>query len=335
MLKFAIVGFGGLAKCHYNNVPKVMEAHPDIKLVALCDIDPKAFESQTETNLGANETKLDFTGLNIYYSAEELLEKEELDFIITAIPTHEHSRIACMALNKGIHVFSEKPMARTLEQAKDMIEAAKKNNKVLMIGQCIRYWPEYAYAKKAVASGEYGKVLRADFWRLSCFPKWCWNEWYSKAEMSGGAILDLHVHDVDYISYVFGRPKSVTSKVTNFVGEHDSVVTAYEYDDKTVNATGDWSNPTSFPFTMDFYIHFEKAVLSFKAGVLTLYPENGDAQIITTDGTDAYVNEIVDFVTCVKENRWSDINNPETAYQSLEIALAEKTSGFENRTVEL
>ena len=334
MLKFAIVGFGGLAKVHFKNVPTVLKAHPDAKLVALCDIDPKAFETQTETNLGGNSASLDFTGLNIYYSPEELFEKEELDFIVTAIPTHEHSRIAVMALNKGIHVFSEKPMARTLKQAQDMIDAAKKNGKVLMIGQCLRYWPEYQIAKKIIDGKEYGKVIRAAFWRLSSFPKWCWNDWYSNAEWSGGAILDLHVHDVDFINWAFGRPKSVSSSVTNFMGEHDSVVTDYEYDGVTVTATGAWNMPVGYPFTMDFLIHFEQAVLEYKAGVLTLYKE-GEKEVLTTDGTDAYANEVIDFVQCIKENRWSDINNPDTAYQSLEMALAEKISGDENRRVEL
>ena len=335
MLKFAIIGFGGLAKVHFNNVPAVMKAHPDIKLVALCDVDPKAFETQTATNLGSNDTKLDFTGLNIYYSAEELFEKEELDFVITAIPTHEHSRIAIMALNKGIHVFSEKPMARTLEQGREMTAAAKANGKVLMIGQCLRYWHEYQIAKEMIDSGKYGKVIRAAFWRLSAFPKWCWNDWYSKAEWSGGAILDLHVHDVDFISWAFGRPKSVKAATTSFKGEHDSVVTDYEYDGMTVTATGAWNLPTCFPFTMDYLIHFEKAVLEYKGGVLTLYPEEGEKETIATNGTDAYTNEIIDFVQCVKDNKWSDINNPDTAYQSIEMALAEKVSAFENRRVEL
>ena len=337
MLKFAIIGFGGLAKVHFNNIPIVSKTHPDIKLVALCDIDPKAFETQTETNLSATNISLDFTGLNIYYSAEELFEKEELDFVITAIPTHEHSRIAVMGLNKGVHVFSEKPMARTLEQGREMIEAAKANGKVLMIGQCVRYWDEYRIVKKFIDSGEYGKVLRAHYRRVGTFPKWCWNDWYQNAEWSGGAVLDLHVHDVDFISWAFGRPKSVKSIATSFKGEHDSVVTQYEYDDKTVTAVADWSMPVTFSFTMEYVVHFEKATVEYKGGVLTVYPEEGEKEIIPSncDFNESYVNEIIDFIQCVKDNKWSCINNPETAYQSIEIALAEKTSAAENRIVKL
>ncbi len=335
MLKFAIVGFGGLAKLHYGNVEKVQKAHNDIKLVALCDVDPDAFKSQAELNIGSTNLNLDFTGLNIYNSAEELFEKEELDFIITAIPTFEHARIAVMALNKGIHVFSEKPMARTLDQAKEMIDAAKKNNKTLMIGQCVRYFPEYVYAKELMDEGKYGKVVRANFSRLSAFPQWCWQQWYSKEEWSGGAALDLHVHDVDFISYAFGRPKSVSSTVTNLEHTHDSIVTNYEYDDKTVVATGDWSLPTGFTFSAEFMIHFENAALELKDGVLTLYKNDKTKETITVEPKDGYVEEVVDFITCIKEGRWSTINNPDTAYQSLEIALAEKLSGDKKEKVVL
>ncbi|MBO5021692.1 MAG: Gfo/Idh/MocA family oxidoreductase, partial [Clostridia bacterium] len=298
-------------------------------------IEPKAFETQTETNLGANDTKLDFTGLNLYHSPEELFEKEELDFVISALPTYEHSRIAVMALNKGIHVFSEKPMARTLEQGREMIDAAKKNNKVLMIGQCLRYMHPYQIAKEYIDNGKYGKVVRADFYRLSMFPVWGWNNWYSNDDWSGGAVLDLHVHDVDFINWAFGRPKSVKTTVTNFKGKHDTVSTDYEYDGVTVTAMADWSLPDVYPFTRAFRIHFEQAVLELNSEGLILYTETGEKEVIATNGLSPYANEMIDFVQCIKENRWSTINNPDTAYQTIEIVLAEKISGDEKRSVNL
>ncbi len=337
MLKFAIVGFGGLAKAHFGNIEKVKEAHPDIECVAICDIDAEAFTRGTEMNIGTVEAP-DLSAYRLYTSAEELFANEELDFIISAIPTLEHSRIAVMAMEKGIHVFSEKPMARSLEQAKDMIDAAKKNNRTLMIGQCVRYFGSYSRAKEIIDSGEYGKVYRAEFKRLSMFPGWCWNEWYAKDEWSGGAALDLHVHDVDFINYIFGKPKAVTSQATNFDHIHECISTMYEYEDgKIVTCTGDWSLPKSYPFTAAFLIHMEKAALELRRGQpLTLYKADGTVeQVEIKPGPDGYVKEVVDFINCIKEGRWSTINNPDTAYASLEIAMAEKKSADTNEKVYL
>lgn len=334
MLKFALVGFGGLAKVHFGNIEKVKEAHPDIECVAICDVNPDAFTASAELNIGSVEA-YDLSAYRLYTSPEELFENEELDFIISAIPTFEHSRVAVMALNKGIHVFSEKPMARSLEQAKEMIDAAKKNNLTLMIGQCVRYFPSYAAAKKIVDSGEYGKVVRADFKRLSAFPQWCWQQWYSKEEWSGGAALDLHVHDVDYINYLFGKPKSVVSTATSFEHVHECISTTYEYEDgKIVTATGDWSLTSSYPFTAAFLIHMEKGVLEVRPGqALTIYKNDKTSELVEKVEVDAYVEEVVDFITCIKEGRWSTINNPDTAYASLEIALAEKISADKKERV--
>ena len=139
MLKFAQIGFGGLGKVHYNNIAAVTEKTGEIELAALCDIDENQFKRQTETNLGKNEVSLDFSGIHLYTDYKEMLEKEELDFVITALPTYLHAEVAIYALEKGNHVFSEKPMALRVEDCEAMIEASRRNNVKLMIGQCLRF----------------------------------------------------------------------------------------------------------------------------------------------------------------------------------------------------
>ncbi len=334
MLKFGIIGFGGLGKVHFNNYQFVKE-HKDIKLVAICDVEESAFKSKTSTNLGEDSSVLDFTGINLYNDACEMLEKEELDFVISALPTYLHEKYAVMAMEKGIHVFSEKPMALTFEQGKHMLEVSKKNNVKLMIGQCVRYFPHYVKLKEIIESKEYGKIIDAEFNRLSLTPVWGWQNWFMDESLSGGAVLDLHVHDVDFINYVFGRPKAICSIATNQVSRHDSITTLYYYDDVAVTARGSWGESDSFDFHTPFRARFENATIECIEGVYTVYPQGGEPFNLEVGTEDGYVAEIIDFINCIENDTESKINPPESSLQTIEIALAEKKSADSMEVVKL
>ncbi len=322
MLKFAIIGFGGLGRLHFRDVEEFSNLAGDLQLVALCDVEESAFTKEVKTNLGGENSALDLSAYRLYQDVEELLEKEELDFVITALPTYIHEKIVVMAMEKGIHVFSEKPMAINLEQAENMLAVSKKNNVKLMIGQCLRFWPAYVALKDAIDSGKYGKVCRAEFTRMSARVDWSWQNWLQDMEKSGGAALDMHVHDVDFINWAFGMPKSVTSFSTSLVTENESMVTRYEYEDMLVTSKVDWELPKNFPFTAEYLVRFEKGTLVLKGGVLTLYTNEGN-EVIELPTDNAYSMEVVDFIDCIRKDRESEINPPEASLESLRLALAE------------
>ena len=328
MLKYAIIGFGGLGKVHFRAYPEIKEkACTQIKLTALCDIRQSVFQSQTATNLGNGNVNLDLSDYHLYYSIDELLEKEELDFVVTALPTYLHAEVAVKILNRGIHVLSEKPMALSLEEAESMVAAAKANDRKLMIGQCCRYAGTYIQIKKMIDSGEYGKVIRAEFTRISPTPIWGWENWFVDESKSGGSILDLHVHDVDMIHYIFGMPKSVSSFATNYKAKHDSVVTRYEYDDVLVTSVGEWGCPSNtYPFQSGAFVKMEKATVELKGGKLTLYPEEGTVQEIPFETFSTQAAETIDFIDCIVHDKTSAINPAEDTLQTTRIALAEKRS---------
>ncbi len=257
---------------------------------------------------------------------KELFVKEKLDFVITALPTYLHEKVAVMAMERGIHVFSEKPMALNAEQAEHMLKVAEENHVKLMIGQCVRYFPEYVMLKEFVDSQKFGKVIRADFTRISPTIGWSWQDWMLDETKSGGAVLDLHVHDVDFIQWVFGMPKAVSSVATNYKSRHESISTVYHYDDVLVTATSDWSMPAGFQFAAGFTVRFEKATIIKNAEGLKCYPEEGEPYLLEVPAVNGYVEEVVDFIHCIKENKESAINPPEASFRSLQIALAEKRS---------
>ena len=98
-------------------------------------------------------------------------------------------------------------MALTVTDCDRMIQAARKSGKILQIGHCVRFWPEYAKAKEIVDSGKYGRVVAAMFQRLGAAPGWSVDNWFINEKRSGGVALDLHIHDTDYVQYLFGMPK--------------------------------------------------------------------------------------------------------------------------------
>ena len=311
MLKYAIIGFGGLGKVHFRAYPEVREkACTEIKLTALCDIRESVFHTQTATNLGDEKADLNLSAYHIYYSIDDLLDNEELDFVVTALPTYLHAEVAVKILNRGIHVFSEKPMALSEAEAESMVAAAKANHRKLMIGQCCRYEGKYVKLRELIDSGKYGKVLRAEFTRISGSPIWGWENWFMDESRSGGAILDLHVHDVDMIHYIFGMPKSVTSYATNYKCKHDSVVTRYEYDDVLVTSVGEWGCPAGV-FTgggSGAFVKMEQATVVIKGREMMLYPEGGTATEVTYPMNNDYADEVIDFIDCVVNDKISAIN---------------------------
>ena len=328
MLRFAIVGFGGLGKLHFRCYPEVKaQVNDAIKLVAICDIEDSAFTSQTATNLGNESTDLDLKNYTLYKDVDEMLEKEELDFVITALPTYLHEEIGVKIMKKGINLFSEKPMAITYEKAENMVKVSKEMGVKLMIGQCCRYEPKHIKIKELVDSGELGKVVRAHFERGGTAPKWSWRNWFMDGTKSGGEALDLHVHDVDLVNYIFGMPKAVCSVATNYISEHDSMQTFYYYDNAVVTSLVDWSHTQQGISRGVFsYLRFEKASVKCEKGVLMVYPDEGDAYEIPLDSVNDYTAEVVDFVNCIINDTVSTINPVEETLKSTKIAFAEKLS---------
>jgi predicted dehydrogenase len=331
MLNCAVIGFGGLGKVHFGNLSK-MENEGTVKIAALCDVEESQFTKKTDTNLGSDNTETDLSKYNLYTDYKKMLAKEKLDFIVSAVPTYLHAEVACAAFSAGVNVFSEKPMAISLADADKMLGASEKSGKMLMIGQCLRYWPEYVKLKEYIDSGVYGKIVRADFSRLSSTPLWSWQNWYMDEAKSGGAALDLHVHDVDTVNWLFGPPSAVFGAATHNVSKFDSISTNYIYDDKTVTAVGDWGFQKDFGFFMKFLARFEKADVEMGADGFKVYTADG---ILTPEIKlgDAYYSEVSDFINCLNENRKSAVNLPESSLATLEIALLEKESALRGEII--
>lgn len=330
MIKYALLGFGGLGKLHFKNLLKLNEKHKDISLVAICGADKKTLTENTKINIGSTVLdNVDFSKYSFYDTVDELLENEELDFVISALPTVMHKESAVQVLNRGIHIFSEKPMALSLEDCEEMVESAKRADKVLMIGQCLRFSGLYEKVKEYIDNKTFGKVLRAEFKRYSCLPTWTFNNWILDRSQSGGCPLDMHVHDVDIINYFFGMPKSVSSYSTHNKVEFESIFTTYEYDDVFITSAADWGLVQQLPFESRLFISFEKAVVEIVNDKITVYT---DEETFTpdVDNEDYFYKELDEFIKCVKSGKNSKISDCDSVKNSIKIVMSEIKSAENN-----
>mgnify|MGYP002682496840 CR=1 FL=1 len=127
------------------------------------------------------------------------VKQEHPQIQVIMMSGHATIETAVEATRIGAMDFLEKPMALSIEECDEMIAAAEANDRLLFIAQCIRFWPAYEKLAEMIKSGEFGKVVSAKFTRLSPTPTWSQDNWLMDTSLSGGALTDLHVHDVDFI----------------------------------------------------------------------------------------------------------------------------------------
>ncbi len=330
MLKVGLIGIGFMGRVHLDNYIRLESEGFPIRLKAICDLDEKKFKGIfVDGNMEVGKGNYDFSRYDLYTSFEEMLMDEELDFIDICLPTYLHAEATVKALNRGNHVLCEKPMALNTYECGQMIDAAKRNDRLLMVAQCLRFWPEYEYLKECVEGEKHGKVMSAYFFRGGNPPIWSYQNWMLKEQLSGGSILDLHIHDVDMIQWLFGKPKRVSTLGKNVFMDsgYDIVSSHYDYNDgKVINAQADWSLRGDFGFEMTYRVNFEQGNLVFQNGVLRENPRErkGFSPDITKDN--GYYREIKYFANSIMNNTPIVKADPWDTLTSIQIVEAEKIS---------
>ena len=328
MLRVGIVGLGFMGSTHlqcYNALNELCE------VTAVADIRKEILDKAQ----GRNK-------LNRYMTVDEMLKNEKLDLIDICLPTYLHKEYVLKAVKYVPALLCEKPIALTVPDAEEMIKACK--GKKFMVAQCIRFWPEYQYLKEVVSNGRFGKLHSLTFRRLSRKRKidTSFENWILKAEKSGSAGLDLHIHDVDFLNFVLGTPKSFTSSGFLDGTACDHIVTTYRYPDGVFAfAEGGWDKPASFPFEMSYVATFDKGVIEYNSRnkpTLALYEgeklTNPEVKAVarTSDGKEfdsnvsslsGYMNEIRYFLECIISGKEPVLGSPVQSRDSLALCLSE------------
>jgi predicted dehydrogenase len=335
-VKVGIIGLGFMGTTHFD----IYKNNDKAEVVAIADVNPAKLAgdiSSVFANIGGadNSIPLDLSGMSLYKDGMDLINDSNIDLVDICLPTYLHRKYAVAALEAGKHLMLEKPMGRTSEDAKAIADAAAKSNKCFTIGMCIRAWPEYRYVYDQLKNNKYGKVKNAFFKRFS--PNMAgkaWNDWFSKEELCGGALLDLHLHDIDQIVALFGRPKSVTStgsKAVRSDSSTDHVFSFYDFgDDKMIVCEGGWSAADNAPFEMSFQIICENATVIFNSAGLKEYYENGtviDPDLSAYPGPTGWHRELDNLLSSIQQGiPANQYLTPAEAVDGICIAEAEQKS---------
>ena len=266
MVRIGIIGCGGMGRMHSQACRAVGAA----QLIAVAD---ERLEKAKEL--------ADKTGCQCEASPADLLRRDDIEAVMICTPTTSHHPLAMQALSAGKHVFSEKPLARTLALAEELVAKVRSSGKFAQVGHVLRFWPEYLYLKKALEEKRWGKLILIKLGRFCAQPSWAENNWYIDPAVSGGAALDLHLHDTDMVHFLFGKPKAVFSRGVNDVTGWIHLLTHYDFPNgPAVHAEGTWYNAEKYAFRMFFVAAFEGGTLDYDCSrnpMLVFYPQKGEA----------------------------------------------------------
>lgn len=335
MIRVGVIGLGMMGSTHLD----VYSKRGDAQVVAISDILPERLSGKVkaEGNIeGQAKGGFDAGSVRQYDEGMKLIGDKEVDLVDICLPTPLHAAFAMAALKAGKHVLVEKPFARTSGEAKRLARAAEKAPGMLMCALCMRFWPGWTWLKEAVVEGRYGKVLAATFRRVSSHPG---KGFYMDGEQCGGALLDLHIHDVDFIQHVFGMPRGVWSGgYAVETSRIDHVVTRYDYGvgGPLVVAEGSWAMAGGFGFGMHFTVNFERATAVFDLGAgmpLMLYERGQKGRGVELAAGMGYEYEIGYFLECIASGRKPERVTVKEAVGDILIAEAEERSVKTGRRV--
>lgn len=296
MIRIGIVGIGGMGTVHYNNY-LCLEG---CRVVAVVCHSEQSKEK-------ARKLKLPF-----YDNIESMIKNEKIDVIDICTPTYLHKQHVIESLNFGKHVIVEKPIALHKKDAEEMFNLAYDKNLLLFVAQVVQFTKESEILHEVVKSGRYGKPLDGYFKRVSGHPKWIKNDWLFDKKKSGVIPFDLHVHDLDLIISLFGKPLSFsyTSCGRSEVDYKEHYRFNYAFENLNVTAEAAWFN-ANYPFKTSWRIYFEKGLIENDGEKVILYQPNKEPfyykfeeNILISTGinlppTGMFYRELSHFISCI------------------------------------
>ena len=333
----AVVGLGFMGVTHL----RAYLDNPMARVVAVCDavrVPVKGVLAGVTGNIKKSDDIRLGPEVKVFCKLEELLSDPEVHLVDICTPTPLHPEQVIASLRAGKHVLCEKPLARNSASAREILEVASESPGFLMPAMCMRFWPGWGWLKQVVAERTYGKVLAAGFRRVSEKPAWSRQGTYGGGE-EGGALFDLHIHDTDFVNFLFGRPASVfSSGIPGQGGAIHHVVTHYNYPGgPVVHAEGSWLLAQGF--SMAYTVHCERATLDFDlargAEAMQVMESGQPMRVVAPDGPDGYAAEVGYFVDCVARREAPHVVVAQDGVTALEICEAEEQSVRTGRRVAL
>ena len=279
-------------------------------------------------------------GARFTQSADEVFADDSIDAVSVCLPTPFHRDPTERAIAAGKHVLLEKPIALNLEDADALVELAGRTDRIVMMAQVLRFWPEYVELATRALSGELGAPLSATALRRQAFP--AWSQLFSRPDLTGGAVIDMLIHDIDALNWLFGKPVAVSARGRRnpHSGGWDQAQIMIEYaGGGSAVIDGGMLMPDSYRFSSSLHLLCERGAIEydFRAGgrsleegegvnQLTLFPGEGTPEVVAADAIDPYLAECRYFAECVRNGSPADRATPADARAALAVALAARAS---------
>ncbi|MEX0610802.1 MAG: Gfo/Idh/MocA family oxidoreductase [Pirellulales bacterium] len=347
MIRVGIVGVGFMGWIHWLAYQKV--AGVRVAAISTRNAQRRAGDWRgIQGNFGPPGEQVDLAGVAAHADLDELLADPQIDLVDITLPTSLHADVAIRALAAGKHVLCEKPMALRLADCRRMVAAAKKANRLLMIGHVLPFFPEYDWALKTIRGGEYGGLRGGAFRRVIANPTWLESFW--SPEQIGGPMLDLHVHDAHFIRLVFGMPNEVVTAGRSRNGLPEFWHSQFRFAEKdlVVEATSGTIDQQGRAFTHGYEIHLERATLAFDFAVIggdgkylcepMLLNNDGGVQrpeLPGGDAIDAFTSELREVVRSIRDGQTSEILGALLAQDAMRICERQAVSLERGRLVKM
>ena len=323
-MKVGVVGAGFIGAIHLNAYAKM----PDVEVVGVADALPEVAATGAAV-----------VGARSYSSYEDLIAAEEVDFVDVCLPTAYHRNLALKAAREGKHVIVEKPIARSLEDAEAIIEAFDGNSKRLFVGHIVRFFPEYARIKAMIEAGDLGTIGVARTSRRSPFLRG-WNDWYADWRMSGGVLLDLVIHDFDFLRWSLGEVERVYARgvLGREYNRLDYALVTLRFEGGAIaHVEGQWGYPGPFNYSIEV-AGSRAMVTADSAGpepirLLGGPKETGESPDFML-GKSPFQTELEHFIRCAAAGE-EPIVDAQDAYEALRIGHAAIESVIDGKPVAL
>jgi predicted dehydrogenase len=324
MLKAGIIGAGYIGEFHARGY----SALPNVKLALVVDRDLARAEKLARP-----------------YRAEaaagvEALVHSEVDVVSLCTPTPGHMPLATTLMRAGKHVLCEKPMARTLEQAQAMIETADRSNVKFMVAHVSRYEADHRKAKEILDRGEIGELRMAFHSITSPYPGWSAQDWLGDEAESGGPVVDLAIHSVDYMLWLFRSPVervyAVGSRQASARNRY-ALLTLYFANGGLGLVETSWAHPPSAPLACKVELSGTLGRIAWDYdqinGMRTIIEGQGRRSYVL-EGENSFAAEIADFIRCIENDLPSPVPGSE-AKAALAVCLAASESLASGRCMEV
>lgn len=273
MFKVCIISCGMITNSAH--IPAYRQFPEDFKITAVSDINETAARDTAKRH-----------GIDNYYTnAEEMIKKENPDIVSVCVPNCFHKEYTIMALNYGANVLCEKPLAFNEKDANEMFDTAKRNGKLLMACQSMRFTSDRLAAKKFIQTGGMDEIYYGELARIRRRGIPTWGTFHMKKISCGGAFVDIGVHMLDALIWLMDNPKIKSVNGITMQNHKDEIGSLTD----SGALTGEVHNSRKFdPNEMDVedfscgMLNFENgAKVSFKVAWATNMPEASDIRLVS------------------------------------------------------